>query len=470
METKPLHSKNAPTNVTNSPVWEDRWARFSIGLLNAGIPAGKHTFFVNWVRMFIAFLKPRKIEQAVRDDIISFLQKQSELGKNGWQIHQANDALRLFLSEVLPLDWAAKSDWPETPAASDILTGPPAEIPRPPVGGARMAELQKRSDTGEFLPKWQGLLEQVQEQLRAERYAFRTEQTYLDWARRFVLFVKPKTRGDLTRGEMEEYLNYLALVRRVSSSAQNQALNALQFLFRHVLKRGADALNDVQRAAYSRKIPVVLTKEEVKILLANMSGSALLMAQLMYGAGLRVMECTRLRVKDVDFGNKYIVVREGKGDKDRIAPLPERLVKSLRSHLEWVRERWEKDQRLGAEGVFLPDAISVKSPHADRELGWYWLFPSDQLSEDPWTGKLRRHHMHSGSIQQAVRRASKRAGIVKPVSPHTLRHSFATHLLESGTDIRTVQELLGHADVSTTMIYTHVLNRPGVVARSPLDD
>lgn len=454
-----------------SGLWEDRWARFSIGLLGRGVVSGKHSFLITWVRKFLGFIKPKWIEQAEQNDVEEFLTSLVREGKKGWQVEQASQALELFCREVVPLDWAQQR-WPETPvvAEEEELDRRPAEIPRPPVEGARMEELKKRSDTGEFEARWQDFLDEVRGCLRAQRYAYRTEQTYLDWVRRFLLFVRPSQRGELTRREMEEYLAYLTLVRRVSASAQNQALNALQFLFRQVLKRGPKALEDVPRAAYSRRAPVVLSREEVDGLLAEMTGMARLMVQIMYGAGLRVTECMRLRVKDVDFGNHYIVVREGKGAKDRLAPLPAKLVEALREHLQGVRERWEKDERLGAEGVFLPEAITVKYPNAAKEWGWFWLFPSDQLSEDPWTGKLRRHHMHEGSIQQSVRRAAKRAGLVKPVSPHTLRHSFATHLLEGGADIRTVQELLGHADVSTTMIYTHVLNRPGMAVKSPLDE
>lgn len=437
-------------------------------MLALGVETGKHTFFVAWVRKFLSFIKPKKVEQVDQVDVESFLQGMIGEGKKGWQVEQASRALELFCREVVPLDWAHQR-WPETPAAAEVMDQRPAEIPRPPVEGRRMEELRKRRDTGEFSPKWKDFLEEVRGCLRLERYAYRTEQTYLDWVRRFLIFAGPSRRDELNRREMEDYLAYLTLVRRVSSSAQNQALNALQFLFRQVLKQGPQALEDVPRATYSRKVPVVLSREEVGSLLAELSGTALLMAQVMYGAGLRVMECMRLRVKDVDFGNQYIVVREGKGAKDRLAPLPVKLVEPLREHLRGVRERWDKDAALGVEGVFLPDAISVKFPNAAKEWGWFWLFPSDQLSEDPWTGKLRRHHMHEGSIQQSVRRAAMRAGLIKPVSPHTLRHSFATHLLEGGADIRTVQELLGHADVSTTMIYTHVLNRPGLAVKSPLD-
>jgi integron integrase len=454
-------------DLKNTKVWEDRWARFSIGLLQRGVVAGKHSFHVAWVRKFLGYIRPRKIEQAEREQVEGFLAVLMEENKAGWQVEQANRALELFCQEVVPLDWAER-DWPATPSAADGLDRSPAQVPRPPLEGKRVEMLGRRVDTGEVDEGGKEFLELVRERLRVERYAYRTEQTYLDWTRRFLIFCGGPE--GFSEREMEEYLSYLTVIRRMSASGQNQALNALQFVFRHVLKRGPKALDAVQRASYSRKIPVVLSREEVRQLLEELSGTALLMAQLMYGAGLRVMECVRLRVKDVDFGNSYIVVREGKGGKDRIAPLPVKVVEPLRGHLREVRKRWEKDDALGVAGVFLPDAMAVKYPNAGREWGWFWLFPSDQLSEDPRSDTLRRHHLHAGSIQHAVRLASKRAGLVKPVSPHTLRHSFATHLLEGGTDIRTVQELLGHSDVSTTMIYTHVLNRPGVSAGSPLDD
>jgi integron integrase len=313
-------------------------------------------------------------------------------------------------------------------------------------------------------------VEAARERLRTLRYAFRTEQTYLAWIERFLVFAGTAEEQALRRGVLEDYLDYLALVRRVSAGTQNQALNAVLFFFKEVLGRPAGALEDVVRAPVSRRIPVVLSRGEVMRLLAELSGPNQLAGQLMYGAGLRVMECMRLRVQDVDFDQELIVVRGGKGDKDRRTPLPRTAAGPLRAHLEGVaRPRWEKDRAMGVEGVFLPDALEEKYRNAPMEWGWFWVFPSEELSVDPWTGKLRRHHVHAGSVQQAVKRAAQRAGMVKPVSPHTLRHSFATHLLESGADIRTVQELLGHADVSTTMIYTHVLNKPGVVVKSPLD-
>lgn len=457
------------SNLANTTYWEDIWARFSLGLLALGLEAGKHGFYQAWVRNFFKFLKPRKWNQADREDVESFLNFLVEEGKHGWQVDQANRALELFYTEVCPMDWAGRN-WPKTPAAAEVLSLRPADFPRPPVEGPACEALKQRSDTGELPERLNPFLREVTEALRMERYAYRTEQTYLDWVRRFLIFTSPQTRDDLQAGQLQEYLQYLVLVRGVSASAQNQALNAVQFVYRRVLKRGVDEVEQMHRAPYSRRVPVVLSREEVARLLAELSGRALLMAQLMYGAGLRVNECVRLRVKDVDFALRQIVVREGKGDKDRVTPLPEKVKGLLRDHLKETKKRWEKDRAMDLAGVFLPDALERKYGHAATDWGWYWVFPSDELSRDPRGGELRRHHVHTGTVQAAVKRAARKAGLVKPVSPHTLRHCFATHLLEGGADIRTVQELLGHADVSTTMIYTHVLTRPGVSLRSPLDE
>ena len=414
------------------------------------------------------FVKPRRWNQALREDVDQYLALLVREGKAGWQIAQANESLEIFYRDVEPMDWALH-DWPITPSTLELGKGRPAEIPRPPLSSDNLRRFVGRSDFGELESRWNGFLGEVAERLRTERYAYRTEQTYLDWVKRFLIYVRPKDRTDLNQPAVEDYLSFLALERRVSSSTQNQAFNAILFLFRHVLKAEMGAMEEVPRARTSRRIPVVLSKEEVVRLFAEMRGVGLLMAQLMYGSGLRVMECVRLRVKDIDFGNNYVVVREGKGGKDRLVPLPGSLLAALDGHLKQVKGLWERDRAVAAEGVFLPDALARKYPSAGKEWGWFWVFPSDSESQDPHSGVLRRQHLHESGIQQLVKRAAVRAALVKAVTPHTLRHCFATHLLQNGYDIRTVQELLGHADVSTTMIYTHVLNKPGIAVRSPLD-
>jgi integron integrase len=426
-----------------------------------------HDNYRGWILGFLKFIKPRRHSQAIAKDVEEFLAKLGAEEKKDWQLRQAEEALRIFFTEVEPLNWAAH--WPE---GIERICGRirATDAVRPPTRGPATGELLKRSDSGDLPARYAGFLDVVRETLRMERYAYRTEQTYLDWVRRFLIFAFPKSRREIEATHVREYLEYLTLVRRVSASTQNQALNALQFLFTKVLKRKIGMLDELARAPQSRRLPTVLSRTEVRALLDVMDGTGRLMADLMYGAGLRVTECARLRIKDVDFGNGYLVVRGGKGDKDRFAPLPESLKDALRAQIEVARERWTKDRAMGVEGVFLPEALSVKYVNADKDWRWFWLFPSPDLSEDPWTKRIRRHHLNVNGVQQLVRRAAMRAKITKPVTPHTLRHSFATHLLEGGADIRTVQELLGHSDVSTTMIYTHVLGRPNVAVRSPLDD
>lgn len=324
-------------------------------------------------------------------------------------------------------------------------------------------------DIGVSDARFNGFLDEVRQTLRRLHYASRTEETYLNWIRRFLVFGRPRSRDELDSDLVRDYLTYLATERRVSANTQNQALNALVFMFREVLDRGSVDLEGVTRAAEKRRLPVVLTKGEVKRLLATMENPQRLMAELMYGTGLRLMECVRLRVKDVDFEALQVVVRNGKGDKDRVTTLPVTLVGKLRIHLAEVRALHERDLSNGLGATYLPEALDRKWPNAAKEWKWQYVFPSSRISEDIQTGVVRRHHAHENTLQRAVTKAARDAQIHKRVSCHTLRHSFATHLLEAGYDIRTVQELLGHNDVSTTMIYTHVLNRPGLMVRSPLD-
>ncbi len=313
------------------------------------------------------------------------------------------------------------------------------------------------------------LLDQVRERIRRLGYSRRTEQAYVGWIRRYVRFHGLRHPLDLGAAEMEAFLTHLAVVGNVAASTQNQALSALLFLYREVLDRELPWLEQVARSKKPKRLPVVLDRSEVAAVLAHLRGVERLVVELLYGGGLRLMECLRLRVKDVDIRRREITVRDGKGGKDRVTVLPGRVDEALQQQLEQAGELHRSDRELGHVGVWLPDALARKYPSAPSEWGWFWVFPADRLSVDPACGVLRRHHLGEKGIQRAVRRAARASGLHKPVSPHVFRHSFATHLLAGGYDIRTVQELLGHADVATTMIYTHVLNRGGRGVISPLD-
>ena len=313
------------------------------------------------------------------------------------------------------------------------------------------------------------LLERVHQAIRARYYSRRTEEAYVHWIRRFIFFSGKRHPELLGEAEVTSFLNHLASERKVASATQNQALSALLFLYREVLGRELPWLDGVQRPSRPTRLPTVLTRAEVERILAQLTGTRWLVASLLYGAGLRVMECLRLRVKDVDLSYRQVLVRDGKGEKDRVTMLPERLVQPVRSHLERVHLLHSRDLRDGYGEVNLPYALARKYPRAGREWCWQFVFPSKNRSADPEDGVIRRHHLYESVPQRALKEATRTAGIAKHVSCHTLRHSFATHLLESGYDIRTVQELLGHSDVSTTMIYTHVLNKGGRGVKSPLD-
>lgn len=313
------------------------------------------------------------------------------------------------------------------------------------------------------------LLVQVRERIRFKHYSIRTEHAYLDWIKRFILFHGKRHPAEMGAAEVEAFLTHLAVARNVSASTQNQALSAILFLYKEVLHIELPWLDGVQRAKKPRKLPVVLTTSEARSLLSRLDGTHWLMANLLYGAGLRLMECVRLRIKDIDFEMNQILVRSGKGAKDRITMLPLTLVEPLKAHLGKVKILHEEDLATGFGQVYLPFALAKKYPRANREWGWQYVFPAKRRSIDPRSGEERRHHADEQALQRAVKVAVREAGLTKPATCHSFRHSFATHLLQSGYDIRTVQELLGHQDVSTTMIYTHVLNRGGRGVTSPLD-
>jgi integron integrase len=313
------------------------------------------------------------------------------------------------------------------------------------------------------------LLVQVREAVRRRNYSYRTEEAYVQWIRRFIYFAGLRHPLNVGATEVTAFLNHLARERDAAAATQNQALSALVFLYKEVLKQPLPWLDQLERAKRPARLPTVLSRAEVTRLLGAMRGTKWLMASLLYGAGLRLTECLRLRVKDIDFAYRQIMVRDGKGAKDRMTMLPLSTVQPLKQQLAVAKAMHQADVDAGCGEVELPHALARKYPRAPREWAWKFVFPSHKLSTDPRSGVLRRHHLYENYLTRGVKEAARAAGIEKPVSCHTLRHSFATHLLEAGYDIRTVQELLGHADVSTTMIYTHVLNKGGRGVESPLD-
>ena len=314
------------------------------------------------------------------------------------------------------------------------------------------------------------LLDQVRDRVRLKHYSLRTEQAYVGWIKRYIIFHNKRHPAEMGKAELESFLTSLAVERNVSASTQTQALSALLFLYKEVLELDFPWLEGVTRAKKPVRLPTVLTRGEVKLLFKYLDDPLMdLIVRLLYGTGMRLLECLRLRMKDVEFTRREIVVREGKGKKDRVTMLPDSLADRLRAQMAFVKGQHTQDLALNRGEVWMPDALTLKYPNAAKALAWQYVFPAAGFSVDPRSGVVRRHHVDDKRVQRAVKRAAERAELIKLVTPHTLRHSFATHLLEGGYDIRTVQELLGHSDVATTMIYTHVLNKGGRGVTSPLD-
>jgi integron integrase len=384
---------------------------------------------------------------------------------NAWQYRQKVDALRILFRHFLRPPWSGEFDWDRWLNSARALETDHVTV-------ARTYEMIEKSvdDPKNYLARrFPDLYRRFLVAMRLPDYSINTEKSYLDWINRFLRFHPDRHPCDCTEADVASFLEHLALERKVASATQSLALNAIVFFYARVLER---PLGDIGAFSYSKKpkrIPIVLSIQEINSLLMHAKGLNQLILHLMYGAGLRVMECVRLRVLDLDFDYRNIVVHAGKGKKDRTVPLPDLLITPLQAQIDSVKKQHDSDLEAGFGSVFLPDALSRKYPNAEKEFRWQYLFPASRIAQDPRTGTLRRHHLHQSAVQKMVKRAAAATGISKRVTSHTLRHSFATHLLEAGSDIRTVQTLLGHADVSTTMIYTHVIGRGGQGARSPLD-
>lgn len=453
-------------------------SRYLSLVYKSGVPAKTGKWYLHWVKQFTRYLNNIPLQNCSADDVKNFLDTLSKSGNiEIWQIEQARDALRLLCREFLKLSWA-KSPSPRcasSPPLPSSARGADKSVCISPSSNERMSadtidpEAHRHEIPLQEVLSLEQIYGRLQTEIRYLHYSIRTEQTYVQWVRRFLYFHRTKSIEDISAGDVKIFLEYLAVKKQVSASTQNQALNAVVFLFGHVLKKDMGEIGEFTRARQPIRLPVVLAREEVDRLINSLRGMYALMAGLLYGSGLRLMECVRLRVKDIDFAQNQIIVRDGKGQKDRITILPKRFHEQLKKQIALVKKVHDEDIAKGSGDVWIWPSLELKYKNAAKEIIWQYVFPANNLSVDPRSGRVRRHHINENSLQKEIKKASQSLSINKKVSCHTLRHSFATHLLESGYDIRTVQELLGHSDVSTTMIYTHVLNTPGLAVRSPVD-
>jgi len=396
------------------------------------VPEKNLVYYLSWITQFYAFCDKSPGDDVSAEEIDRFL-KYLMRSREDWQVNQANEAIQLFIY------YNRRKYRNETEGDID-------------------------SDA-----KWKVVVQDMVRVLRLKHRSLSTEKTYIGWLRSFYRFLNGQSPYELDSSHVKDFLSYLAVERHVSPSTQNQAFNAILFLFRHVLNNNIDDIKGAVRASKTRRLPSVLTKQEVFLIFDHLNTTGLLMAQLIYGCGLPLRECLELRIKDIDFERSCVTVRSGKGDKDRETVLPESLKDDLRQHLDQTRVLYEKDRRDNVPGVQLPGALERKYPNAGKEWGWQWVFPSKTLSVDPRTRQIRRYHIHPTYLQKEIKHAALAAGLTKRVTVHTLRHSFATHLLEKGYDIRTIQELLGHSTLRATMIYTHVAQKNKLGVQSPLD-
>ena len=455
------------------------WDKFIQKTKSYGAKEGAAKWYVRHAETYIKDHAGVRLSQHTAVQVTTYL---TEKGRNkqleDWQFKQLVRAIKLLFTEMVPRPWAAEFPWDDYIHLADHLPVSHATLSRDyqSIDLDSIAEgylLEYNKNHGLFKQIFTLYPQHIQnliKQIRINHYSIRTEQAYVAWLLRFIRFHACTDPAQLNEHDISSYLEYLVVKRGVASGTQTQALNAIIFFYKKVLKRELNDTIVYVRSKKPRRLPVVLSRTEIQQLFSHLkSPTHRLMANLLYGCGMRLMECVRLRVLDIDFAYQQIIVREAKGKKDRVVPIPSRLIDTLNAHLAKVEILHNDDLTNGFGSVYLPDALARKYPNAEREFRWQYVFPSSTISEDPRSGVSRRHHTHESNLQRHIKLAATTSGITKRVNCHALRHSFATHLLESGYDIRTVQELLGHADVSTTMIYTHVLNKPGVTVTSPLD-
>lgn len=438
--------------VSARPRWPED---YSLLLEEAGVPERQISFHLRWVRQFLNRHKGKDWSKLREPEIIAFAHQLMQTPAiEIWQVQQAVDAIVLYFERFCGIGLGD--------IVIEVDVQPQKSSTQQPEPNSLKPEVRKQLD-------WGALEKAMRTSLRIQNYSRNTEQTYLQWTRKFVEFHGWRKPSAMGVSELRAFLGHMAVVERVSASTQNQALNAIIFLYRKVLQKDIGDIGAFPRARVTRRLPVVCSRNEVQRLLAEIDGLEGLIVRLLYGTGVRISECLNLRIKDLDWDNNLIIIHGGKGDKDRRVPFPEVIKNALATHMEARRKVFEADMEAGMHEVEVPNALAKKYPKAPYDWKWQFIFAAEQYSSDPISGAVRRHHIHEIRIQRAVRRAAEQAAIPKRITPHTLRHCFATHLLEAGQDIRTVQELLGHASVTTTMIYTHVLNKGPLGVKSPLD-
>lgn len=445
------------------------WRNFTKQLQKRQINPNERLWYIRRAQLFLSKAKNTPLSELTIDRVVQYLAFISRNNiMNAWQVNQAIDAVYFLVCDVFHLAWSRKLDWASLKKDENHISPQHATLVRelaiPELIEQRVAQFDQALQNT-YTP----VLTKLVHTLRVRNYAARTEETYLMWAERFLRFYGNAGVDGITDQVARRFLEHLALERKVAPNTQRLALNALVFLFRFGLEREIGNISDFVKAKSAQTLPVVLSKQEIQLVFSKLSGLHYLMTGLLYGSGLRLMECVRMRVQDVDFDYHQLMIRNGKGMKDRVVPLPQRFENDLKQQIDKVRKIHDKDLRLNIDGVYLPYALERKYPNAGKELGWQYLFPSSRIAADQRTGKTRRHHIHESGLQKIIRKAGRESGVTKRVHSHVFRHSFATHLLEAGYDIRTIQDLLGHSDVSTTMIYTHVMNKPGLNIQSPID-